>query len=145
MPAPFAHIASCLDDSPAARQALAEAGRMRELRPGRLSAVHVAPLPAPTTQVIPGSTPEDPLALTEAAEAWLRAQVAELAPDAEPVVLTDEDPASAVCEWAAEAGVDLLVTAAHRGAVERALLGSFASHLAHHAPCDVWLVRPRPA
>jgi nucleotide-binding universal stress UspA family protein len=144
MSTPFAHIACCLDDSAAARRALAEAAQLRGLGPGRLSAVHVAPFPPPPIQVVPGSTPPDPLALTEAAEQWLRELAGAIAPDAEPVLLTDEDPAAAVSEWAAEAGVDLLVVASHRNAAERALLGSFAGHLAHHAPCDVYLVRPEP-
>jgi len=144
MSTPFAHIACCLDDSAAARRALAQGAQLRKLGPGRLSAVHVAPFPAPPVQVVPGSTPPDPMALTEAAERWLRERAAAIAPDAEAVVLTDDDPAAAVCEWAAEAGVDLLVVASHRNAAERALLGSFAGHLAHNAPCDVYLVRPEP-
>jgi nucleotide-binding universal stress UspA family protein len=101
----------------------------------------VAPLPAPAVHVIPGSTAEDPMALVEAAQRWLEDQIAD-AGDAEAVVLADEDAAAAVCAWAAEAEVDLLVVASHRGVAERTLLGSFASHLAHHAPCDVHLVRP---
>jgi len=39
------------------------------------------------------------------------------------------------------AGVDLLVAGSYRNAFERALFGSFASHLAHHAPCETLLVR----
>ena len=45
-------------------------------------------------------------------------------------------PRSAACDWAARGGVrrdggrD-----ATAGVVERALLGSFAGYLAHHAPC----------
>jgi nucleotide-binding universal stress UspA family protein len=35
-----------------------------------------------------------------------------------------------------------MVAATHRGLVERALLGSFAGYLAHHAPCSVFLVPP---
>jgi nucleotide-binding universal stress UspA family protein len=35
-----------------------------------------------------------------------------------------------------------VVAATHRGLVERALLGSFASHLAHHSPCPVFLIPP---
>jgi nucleotide-binding universal stress UspA family protein len=80
--------------------------------------------------------------------AWLEAETAGT-PGAEPVLLEagDHDSAAdAVCDWARQAGVDLLVAAAHRGAIERALslVGSFSQHLAHHAPCPVLLVPPRP-
>jgi nucleotide-binding universal stress UspA family protein len=38
--------------------------------------------------------------------------------------------------------VDLLVAGVYRGMASRALLGSFAQHLAYHAPCPVLLVGP---
>ncbi len=62
-------------------------------------------------------------------------------PDTEAVVL-DGHPAATACEWSAEAGVDVMVVASHRGLVERSLLGSFAGHVAHNAPCPVLLVPP---
>ena len=115
--------------------------RLRALGPGRLSVVHVAPLPPPALHVTPGSTWEDPFALVEGAERWLEDQIKDVE-GAEAVVLSDDDPAGAVCIWAAEDGVDLLVVASHRSGIERALLGSFASHLVHNAPCEVVVVRP---
>jgi nucleotide-binding universal stress UspA family protein len=57
-------------------------------------------------------------------------------------VALDGYPPAAVCDWAAEADVDLVVAAAHRGLVQRMLLGSFAAYLAHHSPCTILLVRP---
>ena len=73
--------------------------------------------------------------------AWLAAAAAEAG--GHPVLLVNLGmAASAVTEWAAEARVDLLVASAHRGVRERILLGSFAGHLARHAPCSVLLVRP---
>jgi nucleotide-binding universal stress UspA family protein len=37
------------------------------------------------------------------------------------------------------------VAAAHRGLVERAMLGGFAAYVAYHAPCPVLLVHPPEA
>jgi nucleotide-binding universal stress UspA family protein len=39
----------------------------------------------------------------------------------------------------------VLVAARHRGVVERMLVGSFAGHLMHHAPCAVLLIPPDEA
>ena len=57
-------------------------------------------------------------------------------------VLLEGDPADAVCDWAARAGADLLIVARHRGAIARALHGSFAGRVAEHAPCPVLVLRP---
>jgi nucleotide-binding universal stress UspA family protein len=51
-------------------------------------------------------------------------------------------PPAAACSWAEDHDADLIVAAAHRGFVDRVLLGSFAGFLAHHSPCPVLLVRP---
>jgi nucleotide-binding universal stress UspA family protein len=51
-------------------------------------------------------------------------------------------PPKAACHYLAEAGIDLLVAAAHRGLVDRAMLGGFAAYVAYHAPCSVLLVHP---
>jgi nucleotide-binding universal stress UspA family protein len=75
----------------------------------------------------------------EAAEMWLAEEARSVNAEA---VLLEGHPASKATEWAAEAGVDVMVAATHRGLVERALLGSFAGYLAHHAPCSVFLVPP---
>ena len=63
-------------------------------------------------------------------------------PGAEPHVLQGHPP-DAVCTWAADNGVDLLVAGAERGKMQRLLLGSFATHLARHASCDILLARPQ--
>jgi len=142
-PAPYRHIACCVDDSYAARAAAAEAARLRDLGPGRLSLVHVIERPPLPALVAEGAAwYPDEREYESRARAWL----ADLARDfrAEPVLLTGYPPAAAA-EWAERAGVDLLVAASHRGRVERLLLGSFASYLARHAPCAVLLVRPPAA
>ncbi|MCU0306897.1 MAG: universal stress protein [Thermoleophilia bacterium] len=135
----FPHIACCIDDSSAAAVAIAEARRLRDLEPGRLTLVHAARWPLGPSGGFGGWVP-DRERLVSAARDWLAARAAEV-PGAETALVCGHPPA-AVCEWAEEARPDLLVVASHRGAVERALLGSFAAFVAHHAPCPVLLVRP---
>lgn len=139
MTAPYAHIACCVEDSEASALALAEARRLRDVGPGRLSVVHVA-----TAGAVFAGGPEAPLTdvvgAREASERWLTGLVAGI-PGAEPVLL-DGDPPGAVVEWARAAGPDLIVAASQRGFLERLLLGSFATHLARRSPCSVLLVRP---
>ena len=142
MAAPYAHIACCVDDSDASDLAVAEARRLRALGPGRLSLVYAAPQPL-VYAGMGGELMPDPADLASASERWLQER-AESVPGSEAVLLTGYPPV-AVCDWAAEVGCDLLVAAAHRGRVERLLLGGFASYLAYHAPCTVLLVRPGAA
>jgi nucleotide-binding universal stress UspA family protein len=137
--APYAHVAVCVEDSPASRRALDEALRLRRLGPGRLSIVHAAPWPLLYTGGLGGWVP-DPEDLFSESKAWLDKLVAEVG-EGEPVLLTGYPPVVAV-EWAEEVMPDVLVAAAHRGRVQRLLLGSFATYLAYHAPCSVLLVRP---
>jgi nucleotide-binding universal stress UspA family protein len=137
---PYAHIACCIDDSDASRLALDEARRLRSLAPGRLSLVHVAQWPPPYAGGFGVWLPEPELLFSEARE-WLDAQAAAV-PEAEPVFL-EGYPAAEACEWALEAGVDLMVAASHRGVAARITLGSFAHYLIHHAPCPVLIARPK--
>jgi nucleotide-binding universal stress UspA family protein len=52
------------------------------------------------------------------------------------------DPAKAICEVAAEEGVDVVVIGSRgHGRLRRALLGSVSTHVIHHAPCPVLVVR----
>jgi nucleotide-binding universal stress UspA family protein len=139
-PASYPHIAVCIDRSDAARDALAEARRMRAASgPGKLSVVHVAPWPLLYTGEA-GAWAPDPQDIESAARSWLEKCVASV-PEGEAVLL-DGYPPAAVCTWAGDAGVDLIVAASHRGLVERVLLGSFAAYLVRHSPCSVLLTRP---
>jgi nucleotide-binding universal stress UspA family protein len=124
--APWGHIACAIDNSEASAAALREAARLRALSGGRLSVVNVSAGP--------------PRHASGPPPAWLASAAAEAG--GHPVPLRNLGvAASAVCDWAAEARVDLLVASAHRGVRDRILLGSFAGHLARHAPCSVLLVR----
>ena len=140
MPTPYAHIACCLDASPGSDRALAEAIRLREFGPGRLSLVHATRLP--WVSGFAGAAP-DPQDVLNADRTWL-AERAEGAPGSE-VVLLEGVAAPTVCDWAGQEGVDLIVAGAHRGLLQRVALGSFAGYLTHHAPCAVLLVRPTVA
>ena len=141
MDAPYRHIACCLDDSPAAERALEECLRLRDLAPARLTLVHaVAPPPAVAAF---GFWSVDMGMIEDDEREWLRARATEV-PDADAILLHGHPPL-AVCEWAAREGVDLLVAASHRGVLGRVMFGSFASYLAHHAPCTVLLTRPPAA
>jgi nucleotide-binding universal stress UspA family protein len=139
----YAHIACCVDDTPAARAALAEARSLRALTPGRLSLVHAGPRPLMEQRGEEGWE-VDPRDRSVTERVWIETLAASV-PGAEAVYLTGNPPA-VVCDWAAEEAVDLLVAASSKGVLERVILGSFAAHVATHAPCSVLLVRPpRPA
>ena len=139
MTAPYAHIACCVDDTPAAEVALVEARRLRALGPGRLTLVHAGPVPLMMNRGDEGWV-VDPRDLSVTERTWVE-DLARSVPGAEPVYLTGHPPA-AVCAWAEEAGPDLLVAASSKGALKRVILGSFAAYIATHAPCPVLLVRP---
>jgi nucleotide-binding universal stress UspA family protein len=142
MVAPYHHIACCVDDSEAAARALAQAVALRDLCEARLSVVHVLPQPNVFVSVgaaLGGAPVHDVATEREAAGMWLDELALESSGEA---VLLEGDPPHEACAWAKEAGCDLMVVASHRGTVERTLLGSFAGHLAHHAPSAVLLVPP---
>lgn len=140
----FAHIACFIDGSEAAGRAMVQAEALRALSGGRLSVVHVVASPSFLVSLaagLGGGAVHDPEVEREAAGMWLDEQVRDRA--GATAVLLEGHPASEACAWAAAEGVDVMVAASHRGLVERALLGSFASHIAHHGPCPVLLVPPR--
>ena len=123
-------------------QALDRAIRLQVAGGGRLSLLHVAPWPV----VFAGhgaAWVTDPTIILAGAKEWLDGVVA-VNPGTEGVLLEGYPPAAA-CDWAAEAGVDLLVASSSRGLFDRVLLGSFAGYLARHAPCAVLLTRPEGA
>ncbi len=144
MVVPFAHIACCVEhESTASTEVLAAGRALRASGAGELSLVHVTQQP----MVYPGvpgwglsSWNVDPADLDAAAQTWLKGITA----SGEKSVVLGGYPPATVCDWAGPAGVDLIVIAVTRGMVERAFLGSFASYMAHNAPCPVLMVRPIP-
>jgi nucleotide-binding universal stress UspA family protein len=140
MPAPYRRIACFIEESAASDLALEEALSVRAQSPGaELHVVHVAMRPHPLWVGMYGSSP--PIGdYVSAADHWLGQRVADV-PDAAAHLLEGWPPRVA-CQYAADAGIDLLVAAAHRGLVDRAMLGGFAAYVAYHAPCSVLLVHP---
>jgi nucleotide-binding universal stress UspA family protein len=52
------------------------------------------------------------------------------------------DPASAICEAAERGGYTMIVVGSrNQNGVQRLVLGSVSDRVAHHAPCDVLIVR----
>lgn len=142
-PIAYQHIACFIDESPAARLGLDHASALRALVAGRLSVVHVVPSPGYLVTLatsLGGGTLPDAGLEREAATMWLDEQVRDR--EGAEAVLLEGNPAQEACDWAAETGCDLMVVATHRGLMERSLLGSFAGHMAHNAPCPVLLVPP---
>ncbi len=142
MPAPYAKIACFIDEDPASDAVRAEAVALRALSPGELHLVHVAPTPWPLYGDLYGIAYPLEDAVT-AARQWIDEQAARI-PGAIPTLLEGWAPGAA-CDFLRRHDIDLAIAAAHRGRVERALLGGFASYIAYHAPCSVLLVHPAPA
>ena len=139
---PYRAIACCVDRDEMAGAVLDEGARLADGDLTRLRIVHVV---APPRAIVSGAfayvTPLWEVA--EDAQAWLD-EVAAGYPGAEAVLL-EGPPVRVVAEWVEREGVDVLVAAAARGRMERALLGGFASHMAYHAPCSVMFVHPERA
>jgi nucleotide-binding universal stress UspA family protein len=79
----------------------------------------------------------------EAAASAIERTVAAVSTDAtiESVVETGP-PGPVICEVAEARGSDVVVVGSRgRGAVRRALLGSVSTHVVHHAPCPVMVIR----
>jgi nucleotide-binding universal stress UspA family protein len=140
VPAPYRKIACFIEESHASDLALQEALALRAQSPGELHVVHVATRPFPLFVGMYGSTPPMLEDYVMRADHWLTDRVADI-PGATPRLL-DGWPPRAACRYVEKEGIDLLVAAAHRGLVERAMLGGFAAYVAYHAPCSVLLVHP---
>lgn len=142
MKEPYSAIACCIDRDDMKDAVLAEGVRLADGDLTKLRIVHVV---APPRAVVSGAfayvTP-----LWEAVDdgrAWVQ-EVAATLPGAQAVLL-EGPPARVVSDWVEANGIDLIVAAASRGVMERALLGGFASHLAYHAPCSILFVHPLAA
>jgi nucleotide-binding universal stress UspA family protein len=122
------------------------------------SEIHVltvaATIQPPVTSMVPGEVPPmvDVAAVQKRADA-----VAETAATAAAAqlqsrgfrtegVTVEGDPASAIADYAATWGADLIVVGMHdRSLVERLLLGSVPESVVKHAPCSVLVVKHRAA
>lgn len=139
MSAPYRNIACLVARDEAFETVVSEGARLFLLGANRLDIVHVAPEPLWLTMGPYGPLPS-PSSLYREAQEWLRVKAAPIV-GARPVILSGYAPVAA-CDYAEQADIDLIVAAAHRGRVKRAMLGSFASQIAYRAPCPVLLVHP---
>ena len=104
----YGHVAVAVEDSPGSHKALQEAARMASLTGARLSVLHVTSIPMPPPYMGEGGVfLPDPEVMQAAALTWLKEMV-EGIPGAQPQVLEGHPP-DAVCQWAEENDVDLLV------------------------------------
>lgn len=142
----YRHVACCVEGSLAHKAVIAAGIRMLDDKDGTLTLLHVV-----TQPIAMMATPvPDISGLFESAEHWLKDVVNETQAALHTAgstakvdgVLLEGHPGISVVSWAKESDVDLLVAASHRGHFDRALLGSFATYVAYHSPCDVHLVRP---
>ena len=135
MAAPSSHVACCYDGSPASEAAVAEGRRLVGSDDGRLSVIHVYHDPP----LYGGMYVPDLGAVRDSARTWY-AEKAAAWPGAEAVFL-EGAPTVEIDRWAEQAHPDLMISGIHHGPTRRAVLGSVTSHLLHHAPCPVLVVR----
>jgi nucleotide-binding universal stress UspA family protein len=136
------------DDSDTAAEAVRQAAELAKVHSARLHIVTAyQPVLTATTEAARRELPEElqwMVSPGERADALLRDAVARLRDsgvEVEPHSRTG-DPANAIIDVAEEQGADLIVVG-NKGmsGVARFLLGSVPSKVAHHAPCDVLIVR----
>jgi nucleotide-binding universal stress UspA family protein len=141
----YRHVACCVEGSLAHKAVIAAGARMLD-DDATLTLLHVV-----TQPVAMMATPTPDISgLFDSAESWLREVVTETQHQIQSAgsqakvdgVLLEGHPGISVVAWCKDSDVDLLVAASHRGHFDRALLGSFATYVAYHSPCDVHLVRP---
>lgn len=144
------HIVVATDLSEASVAALREAGEQALQHAARLTVLHAYD---PTPWVPPAMVPNPARAyasisaeMKEAIEGGLERRCQESLPEGlqnvKRVAHESTGPARGVCDYAKEAGADLLIVGTHgRTGVGRALLGSVAEQIVRHAPCNVMVVR----
>jgi nucleotide-binding universal stress UspA family protein len=140
-----------VDGSEAAQAALRFAAEEAALRDARIVAIHswmYIPAPVagdPGLLAMPeGDVPGMLEAERNVAETSLERALAEAFPQGPPVEiesrLVEDDAGEAIVAEAASA--DLVVIGSRgRGNIKSALLGSVSSHVVHHAPCPVVVVK----
>jgi len=138
------HILACVDFSAHSTRSLAEVGEYARANGSKVTLIHVSDPQAfipPQAVLQPASTNDE--ATHRAALAKLRDQnLGDIEVDI--AVLVDHAPAKAICDYAEEHGVDLIVVGSHgRGGVERWLIGSVAERVVRHASSNVYVVRQR--
>ena len=139
-PRAIGHIGACIDGDEHSPVVLATARHVADAHDAKLTAVHVADDIRAYVECAWAPDPEE-------WNAGWAASMDEMVGDTscERVVLQGEFAGPSIREWAESADADLLIVAAHRGAVQRFFLGGVANDLAHHAPCDLLISRAAQA
>jgi len=136
------HILACIDFSEQSTRALAEVGEYARANGSKVTLIHVCDphgfIP-PQAILEPASDTDE--SVHEAELAKLRdQQLGDL--QVELAVLSDHAPAQAICAYAEEHDVDLIVVGSHgRGGMEHWLIGSVAERVVRHAATNVYVVR----
>jgi len=104
---------------------------------GKILAVHVYEQPNPSVSAY---LDQEVLAQAYAdAKDRLKARVKD-ATDVKPVLLKGHSGAT-ITEYAASAGVDLIIVGSHKPGLSDYFLGSTAARIVRHAPCSVHVLR----
>ena len=136
------HILACIDFSEQSTLALAEVGEYARANGSKVTLIHIAD---PQAFIPPQAVLEPPTATDtkehEARLASLRdAQLGGI--EVTLAVIEDHAAARAICDYARERDIDLIVVGSHgRGGMERWLIGSVAERVVRHAACNVYVVR----
>lgn len=137
LPQRLTHVAACVDADDRAAGVLSHSRRIADAQGATMSAVHVI------VDRLFGFRAQDwaPDSVDWSSE-WER-KFADLIGETrcDAVLLEGDSAGHIVSEWAERESVDLLVTAAHHGAMGRYFPGGFANYVAHHAPCSVLITR----
>lgn len=136
------HILACIDFSEPSTRSLAEVGEYARTCGSRVTLLHIADPKA----FVPPQAVLEPASVTDRSshEAALRQlQDAHLTGiDAKVAVVEDHAAARAICDYATNNDVDLIVVGSHgRGGMERWLIGSVAERVVRHATVNVFVVR----
>ncbi|MFZ1866512.1 MAG: universal stress protein [Polyangiales bacterium] len=136
------HILACVDFSSQSTRGLAEIGEYARANGSKVTLIHVLDPRAfiPPQAVLEPSYPEseetDETELAKLRDEHLSGVAVELA------VIEDHAPARAICDYAEQNDVDLIVVGSHgRGGMEHWLIGSVAERVVRHATANVYVVR----
>jgi nucleotide-binding universal stress UspA family protein len=138
---PYPEVVCCVDRTEPSRVVESKAAALSRALGSRLRILHVM---RPALSFVGGVTtrskPSDALEseLRDEAAAWL-AERADADDGAELTLLEGAVPGEAICEWADRNPASVLVAGQCEKRHPRAL-GSTATYLSMHAPCDVLLV-----
>lgn len=136
------HILACVDFSEHSTRALAEVGQYARDNGSKVTLIHIADPQAfiPPQAVLEPESTSDEQAHREALESLRDAHLKDV--DVGIAVVQDHAPARAICDYAADHDVDLIVVGSHgRGGMERWLIGSVAERVVRHATVNVYVVR----